>query len=186
MQGCQVARKCALEDKDLNTLIHKFGASTDYDILLFLAVCLTLYHGLMHLGEIVQPDTIAHHNWCKVTWHHSVKFISNDLQDSYEFTLPAHKGDPLFHGSSIVIQRCTGTVDPKAFFECYLQSCDAICGILPNLWAHADGTIPARSWFLSILWSVFPKDVAGHSFHSGGVTHLALMGIADNKIKAIG
>jgi hypothetical protein len=57
---------------------------------------------------------------------------------------------------------------------------------VPNLWAHTDGSIPTQSWFISLLQSVFLKEIAGHSFHSGGATHLALMGIADNKIKAMG
>ena len=186
MQGLPVVRKRALEDHNIATLVRVFGTTADHDSLLFLTICLTLYHGLMRLGEIVQPDTIVHRNWRKVIRRHSVKLVSNASQDSYEFTLPAHKGDPLFHGSSIVIQRRTGLVDPKSFFERYLRSRDSICDILPNLWARADGTIPTRSWFLSILRTIFPKDVAGHSFRSGGATHLALMGVPDDKIKAIG
>jgi hypothetical protein len=67
MQGHPVVRKHALEDKDLSALISRFGKSTNHNTLLFLSICLTLYHGLMHLGEAVQPDTVTHHNWWKVT-----------------------------------------------------------------------------------------------------------------------
>ncbi|KAF9503313.1 hypothetical protein BS47DRAFT_1282181, partial [Hydnum rufescens UP504] len=48
------------------------------------------------------------------------------------------------------------------------------------------GSIPTQSWFISLLQSIFPKEIAGHSFHSGGVTHLALMGVPNDKIKAMG
>ena len=186
LDGRPITRKRALDDDDLMLLIQRFDMTVDHDTLLFLAICFTLYHGVMRLGECTQPDSTSHQNWRKMTRRRTVKLVAHDNIDTFEFLLPAHKGDPLFHGNLVVIQSRAGLLDPKRIFLRYLASRDTHCGILPNLWSKRDGTIPTRSWFMANLRSIFPNDVGGHSFRSGSATRLALMGVPDDKIKAIG
>ena len=72
MTGCQchfgmpVKRKCPLSTDNLKTVISAMGTSAQHDNKLFLAMLLTEFHGLMHLGKLTFPDSMAHCNYHKV------------------------------------------------------------------------------------------------------------------------
>ena len=50
----------------------------------------------------------------------TVKITNDGNLHTFEFLLPTHKTDPLFHGGSILIQARAAPLDPKSIFTCYL------------------------------------------------------------------
>jgi len=151
-----------------------------------LAICFTAYHGLMHIGELVVPDDAKHLSIHKLTLRRTVKITDDNNSHTFEFLLPTHKTDPLFHGSSVIIQARAAPLDPKSIFIHYLNLRDSCFPFLPLLWLRRSGLPPSCSWFISKLHLHFPPEISGHSFHSGGATRLALAGVPDDKIKMIG
>src|SRR5258707_14908198 len=97
-----------------------------------------------------------------------------------------HKADHLFQGSTIIIERQLGELDPVAIFNEFLVSCDCLFPHFPELWLNHSSHIPTCSWFIS-LHKVFPNDnVASHSLHSGGATALTIAGTPLDHIQMIG
>lgn len=88
--------------------------------------------------------------------------------------------------NSFIIQHHDTTVDPLSHFKKYLSSCDRLFPFSSDLWLHADGSRPSRSFFHRRLKLFFNDDVAGQSMRSGGATSLAENGVAPNLIQAIG
>ena len=66
MVGQPIVHKLLIEDSHLLTLVNKLSSSSSYDDALFLAICITAYHGLMRLGELVIPDAPSKLNFCKI------------------------------------------------------------------------------------------------------------------------
>lgn len=169
-------------DDDLRLLLNHLGASTDHGDLLFLALCFTGFHGLLRLGEAVWPDRPAERTWRKVTMRHTAH-----MDDSrFGFHLPAHKTDRAFEGYKVLIDSRNDDLDPLRRFRAYLSSRDRLFPKLPALWLTSQGRIPTRQWFMNLLRRFFGKDVAGHSLRAGGAMALALAGIPDDRIQAIG
>jgi len=87
MTGCQccfgtpVKHKCPLSTDDLKTVISVIGTSPQHDNKLFLAMLLTRFHGLMHLGELTFPNSVTHHDYHKVILRHTVDVTNR----SYSF-----------------------------------------------------------------------------------------------------
>ncbi|PBK83235.1 hypothetical protein ARMGADRAFT_1048480 [Armillaria gallica] len=77
----------------LQLVLDKFNTSTFHDDLLFVAMILTGFYGLLHLAEISMPD--------------SKEFVEIH-DDSYSFWLLAHKADTSFKGNRIII-KCQDT-----------------------------------------------------------------------------
>ncbi|KAF8591603.1 hypothetical protein K439DRAFT_1626974 [Ramaria rubella] len=46
--------------------------------------------------------------------------------------------------------------------------------------------MPTYSWFVSRLHAILDRDIGGHSIRSGGATALALAGVPDSVIQAMG
>ena len=116
--------------------------------------------------------------WLPKNYHPSLGFIS--------FTLPMHKADWFFKGSTIMLEQHASLLDPLPVFQRYLTSCNQLFGPLPELWLKSDSCVPMRSWFISKLKKLFPEeDVSGHSLWSGGTTALALAGVLLNRIQLI-
>ena len=59
-------------------------------------------------------------------------------------------------------------------------------GLYPELWVTSGGDVPTYSWFISHLCKSLDDEVRGHSLHLGGATALALAGVSDNLIQAMG
>ncbi|OCH89784.1 hypothetical protein OBBRIDRAFT_813029 [Obba rivulosa] len=92
------------------------------------------------------------------------------------FLLSAHKADPLFEGSCVLVTT-QNYPDPMSVFMCYLAKCNALYPWYPQLWLTNRGKVPHHAWFMSYLNRFFLKNVAGHSLHSGGTTALAERGV---------
>lgn len=136
----------------------------------------------MRLGELVYPDRLANRNTSKLILRSSVK-ASNS---SYEFHLPAHKADRFFHGNLVLISATEHAPNPIPLFSRYLATRDGLFPYHPHLFLRENGDTPTRAWFMKKITTIFPDNVAGHSMRSGGATALAIAGVPDNRIQAIG
>ncbi len=184
--GQMITHKLPIEDVHLRLLVSKFGTSDNFDDCLFLAICFTAYHGLMRLRELVVPDNPKFINFCKLSLHCMVEFIQNDSIQAFKFNLPTHKADHRYHGNSVIIQSRVAPLDPVSIFSRYLSFQDSSFPFFPHLWIRQDGSLPSRSWFTRRLHLFLPKHFLGHSFRAGGATHLAAIGIPNEKIQAMG
>ncbi|KAF8338753.1 uncharacterized protein EI90DRAFT_2887365, partial [Cantharellus anzutake] len=163
-------------------LVDRYVVSSEFDNHLFLAICFTAFHGLLRIGELVVPDDTSKLNFWKLTLCCSMEFIHHDAINTYQFLLPTHKTD-CREWILVVIQSRVFPLDPLYFFKLYIQSRDALFPFFPHLWIRGDGSLPSRSWFLRKLHAVLPKDFSGHSFRSGGATHLASQGVPESTIQ---
>src|SRR5882724_9884023 len=68
----------------------------------------------------------------------------------------------------------------------YTTLCDARFGLYLELWVTLGGDVPTYSWFISRLRKSLDNEVSGHSLRSGGATALALAGVNDDSIQAMG
>src|SRR5260370_1551754 len=79
----------ALTQDDLLKVISSIPTNPNHGNLLFAAIVFTGWHCLMHLGKLVDPNTIQLHNYCKTITHHSVS-INTSPHPHISFTLPMH------------------------------------------------------------------------------------------------
>jgi hypothetical protein len=118
MRNTPTVRKRALTLDDLGRVISFYSSSTCHDDLLFVCQLLSGFFALHRLGELTFPDDVSIRNWRKVIKRSSA--IVHD--DSYEYHLPHHKGDPFFEGNRIIIRRDQYRHDPLFHFRAYLAS----------------------------------------------------------------
>lgn len=181
MRAIPTSRKRPIARDELSKAIPT-DPRPPHDDLLFAAILLTSFHGLMRLGENVWPDSHQLQDYRKVIMRSSVDV----LDSSYSFTLPGHKADHQFEGNTVIIQKLNTPDDPHSVFRQYLHSRDSRFPHNPELWLREDGSIPTRNWFIPRLKRLFAGNVGGHSLRSGGATALALAGIPPHIIQAIG
>src|SRR6266511_14063 len=161
-RGTVVQRKKALLLDDLCILTIRFHGSHIHDDLLFIAILLTGFHGLLRLGEMTFPDDASIRDWRKVTKRSSLLVCPT----SYEFLLPGHKGDKTFEGNRVIVRALCSALDPCPLFSQYLSSRDRLFPASSPLWLTSSGCVPNRSFFLSRFHLFFPKSFAGASLRS--------------------
>jgi hypothetical protein len=182
MRGAPTVRKRALTVDDLQLVISHYETSALHDDLLFVAMLLTGFFGLLRLGEMAFPNDPSLQNWRKVTRRTTVK-VQTHL---YEFTLPGHKADRFFEGNKIIIPALRYALHPLRHFSRYLTSRDSLHPVASPLWLTAAGTVPTRSFFINRLRLFFSNDIAGQSMRAGGATALAEHGVSPAVIQASG
>ena len=180
--GSPVKRKAPLSHANLLFVLDSIVSNPSHDDLLFAALMLTGFHGLLRLGELVFPDKKKLRNYRKISLRHSVSV----LPSQYSFFLPSHKADPFFEGNIILIQKNKTPTDPHKPFLAYLASRDDRFPIHPELWLTSSGCVPTRHWFIKRLRTFFPQEIAGQSLRSGGATSLAEAGAHLDTIQAAG
>jgi len=148
----ETVRKCPLHRAELSALRDQYLSSDSHDDLLFFVILLVGFHALMWLGELVWPDKKALQDYQKVKKCSTVKL----LPEGFSFFLPGHKADRFFEGNRIIVLRYASGDDPDVPFRKYLASCDKLFPFHPELWLHADGSIPTRGWFIHRLRQHFP------------------------------
>ena len=183
MRGTSVTRKHPFSEADLSHLLHIYSQSPTYDNALFLCIVFTAWHCLMWLGEITAHDNPAYCSACKSVRRCSVKLSPSPYHIS--FSLPMHKADHLFEGLHVILEQWTHPLDPVAVFLRYIEQCDRLFPLHPQLWLRENGSVPTRSWFMHRIRSHFPPEY-GHSLRSGGATALALAGVPADRIQTIG
>jgi hypothetical protein len=182
MMGTATVRKRALTVDNLQTVVNHYSNSTLHDDLLFVAMLLTGFFGLLRLGELTFPDDVTLQNWKKVTRRNTVR-IQEGL---YEFLLPGHKADRFFEGNKIMIPAHRFHHHPLRHFQAYITSRDTLHPVASPLWVTEAGTVPTRSFFIARLRLFFPPDIAGQSMRAGGATALAENGVSPAIIQASG
>ena len=182
MRGTATVCKRALTVDDLQFVINHYLTSTLHDDLLFVAMIITGFFGLLRLGEMTFPDDPSLHNWKKVTRRNTV-VIKEGL---YEFTLPGHKADRYFEGNRIIIPAHHFGHHPLLHFEKYINSRDFVHPVASPLWLTEAGLVPSRSFFIDRLQLFFGSDIAGQSMRAGGATALAEHGVSPAIIQASG
>ena len=180
--GSPVKRKTPLSRANLQFVLDSMVSEPSHDELLFAAIMLTGFHALLRLGELVFPDKKALRNYRKISLRHSVSILPHQ----YSFFLPSHKGDRVFEGNTIIVQKTDSSTNPHSPFISYLSSRDKKFPLHPELWLTSRGSVPTRHWFISRLRRFFPKDIAGQSLRSGGATSLAEAGADLATIQAVG
>ena len=108
MRGClkmntkAVSRKSTLSLDDVRLVCDRFKHSISHNNLLFVAMLLTGFHGLLRLGELTLPDSSSIRDWRKVTQRQSLVLRHNE----FEFLLPAHKANRFFEGRKLCSDSC--------------------------------------------------------------------------------
>ena len=86
-----------------------------HDHLLFVTILLVGFFGLLHFGELVQPDMPHLRSISKISWRHDVQLSATSLS----FSIPRSKTDHFFEGDRVVIQKSSLALDdPLALFQC--------------------------------------------------------------------
>lgn len=188
LRGCKrlnpqaIKRKRALDYSDLRKLIDSLTPQASYDDVLFVTLIVTGFYALMRLGELVNPDQIAKRSFNKIIRRSSLQITNTQ----YQFLLPAHKADRFFEGNTILIQSTNSAPDALPIMQRYTRQRDELFPNHPQLFLRHDGTVPARQFFMQRIKNLLPGDVGGHSMRSGGATALAIAGVPDNRIQAMG
>ena len=182
LKGTPTSRKRALTLDDLGDVINHYQTSTFHDDLLFVAMLVTGFFALMHLGELTFPNDPALRDWRKVIRRSSVVITD----DHYEFFLPAHKADRFFEGNKIVVMAKQFCHQPLRHFHEYIASRDSLLPLASPLWLTANGSIPTRSFFITRIRLFFDNKVAGQSMRAGGATSLAEHGVSPPVIQGMG
>jgi hypothetical protein len=191
MKGClkmlskPIQRKDPLSIDDLQYLQTRFHYSQNHDDLLFFALLVTGFHGLLRLGELTFPDDPAIREWRKVPRRGSLILQS----PQYTFLLAAHKADRFFEGNRVVIRAFEGarnSFDPFPVFSQYIASRDRLFPAASPLWLTSKGDVPTRSFFMSCFHTYFSKSYGGASMRAGGATHLAKLGTSSSVIHGLG
>ena len=161
-------RKHALTIDDLHVVVNHYSSSILHDDLLFVAMLIMGFFGLLHLGEMTFPDNTSLQNLMKVTRCNTV-IVQDQL---YLFTLPGHKADHFFEGNKIIIPAHRFGHNPLCHFMAYLSSCDRVHPVASPLWLTEAGTVSTCSFFINRLRLFFEKDITGQSMGADDATAL--------------
>ncbi|PPQ85330.1 hypothetical protein CVT26_001096 [Gymnopilus dilepis] len=182
LRATPTSRKRPLTRAEIGEASAMLKVSASHDDKLFRAILTTSFHGMLRLGESVQPDRAALRDSRKVILRSTVTVSTS----SFAFLLPTHKADRLFEGNRVLINMTSTPDDPFSPFTSYLSSRDSRFPLNPELWLKEDGTVPTRRWFINRLHSFFSGNIGGHSLRAGGATAYASAGIPLHLIQAMG
>ena len=144
--GVPTTHKLPLTRENLLTVCNAYQTNPSHNDLLFMVQLLTGTKCLMCLGELTWLDKIASCDYLKVSMCHTVSFHT----DALSFWLPGHKTDQFFEGNRLILHKSL-TPDAYSHFASYHSSRDRLFCTRPELWLHADRTIPTCSWFINCL-----------------------------------
>ena len=147
---------------DLTNLYHVLQLTTpvsSHDELLFAALLGTGFFALMHLGELVWPDSIQLQSYHKVILRQTLAINTN----GYLFTLPTHKTARLGHGNTILVRTFPASPDPVPIMLNYVRSHDHLFYSSPELWLTGDRHVSTHAWFTRHLRKVCGIKFSGHS-----------------------
>jgi hypothetical protein len=185
LQGCKrqfskpIRQKLPIGEHDIVCIIQSIGILPDYDNALFIAMLMTGFKTLQHLGELAWPDSVKFQSYRKVAMCHTL--IQTPTTISY--TLPYQKNDSLRSGYKILL--CISpklNLDSLGHMQFYLTLHDAKHLHHPALWVTESGTVPTHSWFLCKLHLFGGQEFTGYSMRAGGATALAAAGMSGDLI----
>ena len=121
--------KQPLDHADLISLFDHYNSGS-YDDNLFLALVMTGFSSLMHVGEFTQLDSISRCSPTKLTLHHTCHLMPSN----YSFMLPYHKGNRFFDSNMILVEQQPSThTCPHTAFTKYIFACDTHFPLHPEL-----------------------------------------------------
>lgn len=94
----------------------------EYNDILFVALLLISFFGLLQLGELVYLDDKSLDQLRKMIHRATVQLQASSLQ----FQLPYHKADHFFEGNTVLILPNKGPTDPITAVACYILLCDRL------------------------------------------------------------
>jgi len=161
--GVPTTCKLPLTRENLLTVCNAYHDNPSHDDILFMTQILTGTECLMRLGELMWPDQLDLRHYRKVSMHHTVSFHT----DALSFWLPGHKADQFFEGNRLIVHKSLPS-HAYSHFQTYLSSRDFLFCARPELWLHADGTIPSifpqlYRWAINACWQ---SNHACRSWHS--------------------
>jgi len=153
-----VRRKKALSIHDIRFIANRFLSSTSHNDLLFTALLVICFHGLLRLGELMFPDNLAICDWQKVTRCNTLCIRNHE----YQCLLPAHKEDNFFEGNQVLIRLFQSSYfDSVPSFLSYVTSCDTLFPSASLLWLTSMGDVPTCSFLCLTFMSFFQKLLVG-------------------------
>ena len=118
LRGVPTNRKRALTMDDLQRVVDHYSKSDSHDDLLSVTQLLSGFFALHRLGELTTPNNKSLINHQKITKCTSITVTNND----YRYFLNSHKGDKVFEGNLVIVQRHNIAIDPLSHFKKYLHS----------------------------------------------------------------
>lgn len=182
MRADPVLRKQPLRLSHLHSFLRVAQHTNAYDDLLFIVILSCSFYGCHRIGELVVNNDKSLFDWRKIIKHSSLLF---QPQNRARYTLPYHKADRLFRGSSILFIK-QDVADPSTLLREYIQRCDTVHRSRPALFIREDGSHPTRSWFESKLFTLVDRSFGGQSARAGGATFYASLGLSEDVIQALG
>lgn len=183
LRSMPTKRKPPLLISHLSYMLTRFPLPAAYDDLLFIIITLLGHFGLHRLGELTNPDVLAHRSHRKILKRPSVSLLAI----GYSYTLPYNKADRYYLGSTVIIASRPDPLNPTPLIASYLNRRDSLFPNRIELLLRADGSVPTRGWYISRLQHLFPTNgFGGHSLRAGGATELALKGTPEPIIRRMG
>lgn len=189
LKGCKkqfslpVNRKEPLSLADL--VLVSPSANTSFDSCSFYTLLTLGSHSLHRLGELTVPDNPHLKDSRKIISRLSV--VVSDCGSFIRYTLPYHKANPFFLGSTIIVStsQVRGACPITTLLN-YLALRDDLFISSLFLFLTSSGSPPSRSWFLRRFHHFFDKSKSGHSMRSGGASALAQAGLPHKHIQDMG
>jgi hypothetical protein len=182
LHGRPIRRKEPLSFSQLNVLALHYKSCPLYDNMLFLALILVGFFGLLRLGELTNPNNHRLVNRRKTIQRDSLHNLSTQVQ----FILPGSKTDKFFAGNKVLLCNNCSPNDPINTMRRYVQVRDKCFPTMPWLWVTSNGVPPTCKWFLARFHLHFDSRFGGHSMWAGGATLLAKHGVSFDVIQALG
>jgi hypothetical protein len=108
LHGMPVVRKLPLHLNHVERVANHYLHSENLDNRLFIALLTTGFFGLLHLGELTDPDDCR-----KLNRRKRIKRETLDIDDSSIcFILPASKTDRFFAGNQVLLRDCNSRACP--------------------------------------------------------------------------
>ncbi|ESK93466.1 tyrosine recombinase [Moniliophthora roreri MCA 2997] len=187
LEGCELmyrrpsTRNLPLSACDIVRKLQGFPENPNHDLLLFRAILLTAWNGLLGLFEILEPDNVKDRDIWQLPHRDNIHWIGDD--DGFQLDLAY----PPSEHTRVNIKRhpfIDAGVDPYQAFVAYLRSRDDLFPLHWELWLCEDGSVPTASWFKKHFRPWFPNNSL--SIRTGGALALASVGVSADVIQKIG
>ncbi|KAF8999475.1 hypothetical protein BDZ89DRAFT_1147682 [Hymenopellis radicata] len=142
MRADPIQRKPPLRTHHLQSALNQANATNIYDDLLFAPILSCGFYACHRAGELTMSNDKSLCDWRKVIKRASLHFT----KDSAGYTLPYHKGNPLYHGTAILFID-QEVASPLKLLKRYVRRSDKLHGARAALFVKEDGSRPTKSWF---------------------------------------
>lgn len=166
--------------------ISEYKLPDAFETLLFRTIAFTTFYGLARLGELIQSSSAPTHNTLYIK---NLTIHSDANPPCILIQLPLAKTRNSAFPDILVIHQTFDGLCPIQVISSYIKARLSLnLGTDPQyLFAHKDGSLVNKRWFLNKLNEVFPqKHLSGHGFRAGGTTELILRGLPPHIVQLAG